>query len=83
MQGAAFAVWSRPHRATIFEGGPSTCRIQCPVLGWQVTGVHVPARSHPDAAWCWGVPGHRAVNVRLTLALVVYLPTASSSACLA
>lgn len=50
-QGAAFAVWTRPHRATIFEGEPSTCRIQCPVLGWQVTGVHVPARSHPDAPW--------------------------------
>lgn len=50
-QGAAFAVCSLPHRATIFEGEPSTRRTQCPVLGWQVTGMHVPARSHPDAPW--------------------------------
>lgn len=71
MQVAAIAVVVVRIGPAISEGAPSTRRIGCLVTGWRVTGIHVPAKLQADAAWCWGVPGARAVNVRLTLALVV------------
>jgi hypothetical protein len=51
----------RPHRVVICPNPPAHHR-GCAIVA---------SRSHPDAAWCWGVPGARAVFVRLTLALVV------------
>jgi hypothetical protein len=58
----------RPHRGVIWPGlnrhlaEGATLKTAC----WHIRRPRLSLRSHSDAAWCWGVPGHRAVIVRLT-----------------